>query len=711
MLPKQLIISSLGCLSILLALAPVAHGAHISKLECQTVPSTNSSTYDTTVQCVAEVTRPGSSRWHNAYKQHCPTFCAGLGGVNVPSPDGFACTSGEERPWSAINAPVDYSPTGCWHNCKRPEGPPGARSESFRCYHPTQKRDHDRTDTTVGCFCNTGDTGATTIPVILSSAGGAKATGVAATPSGWSRIDKNTINPSAAVILDLAGEVPLGGTGSIALTVKLEGACGTSATISGALGGTSSGSAPRSVSIPLPACPSQCQDGVDNDGDGAVDLADFSCQNDASKNDESRPLSQCQDGIDNDNDGAVDLADLSCSGNQDNNEGDPQFACQDGLDNDQDGLTDLADPGCKDPSDSDESDESLALSVGVECVYDNQDGTYTAYFGYNNLGRGDVEVSIGNLSGTRNEFSPGNPDRGQGTLFKSGRKKGVVHVVFDGSPLTWSVRAAGGALSQVTASSSSPECARVEPIAECIDGSTAGLKATFGYRNTNEFPVVVPAGALNYFSPAPANRGQPTTLLPGLNRAAFEATFTNTLAWNLDGVSAGVSKSTPICPGGCVDTPIGTIKSELNQTALDLAAVTKKAAKLLAKRAKQRARTGALSKSAASRAGTDAIRASKKADMLAKRANELALGLPEVIKSCPFSPPFCQTVDRGETIEALHGLYAEMLDQLKRVMARRNFKRSGETSRVDPLVLEGKALKESGDAQLNKLPRVATVCS
>lgn len=91
--------------------------------------------------------------WYNAYRKVCPDFCKDLGLENIASPDGFKCTSGEERPWSAIRANVNYSPTGCWHPCDKPEGREGAASVWQRCYHPTQKRDNDRTDWTVGCYC------------------------------------------------------------------------------------------------------------------------------------------------------------------------------------------------------------------------------------------------------------------------------------------------------------------------------------------------------------------------------------------------------------------------------------------------------------------------------------------------------------------------------------------------------------------------------
>lgn len=463
----------------------------------------------------------------------------------------------------------------------------------------------------------------------------------------------------------------------------------------------------------------QCRNGTDDDADGLTDAADPGCWDDIkvpssynpNLDNEARATTQCQDGIDNDGDGAVDQADFSCGGNkQRNDEALPKSQCQDGVDNDSDGVSDTLDPGCSDAQDNDESGEPTQLSVGVECVFDNQDGTYTAYFGYNNTTATELDVSTSTTGSTRNEFSPGEPMRGQVTRFKPGLNKGAFGVKFDGQPLTWSVRSEGSGLSQATASLNSPECKHLEPIAECIDGSVEGVKVTFGYRNLNDFPITVPVGNLNFFAPAPQGRGQPTILKPGLNSGAFSTIFEDTLTWNLDGMSAIVNRATPVCPGGCVDTPIGTVKSELNQTALDLSALARKAAKQLGTLASRRVKQGKLSAATGSKATRDATRAARKAEALSKRAQALALGFPEVIKSCPFSQPFCETVDRGETIEALKGLYAQIVNQVKRIQARRNFKISGKTSRSDPLVAEGKRLNEQGIEQLSKLPRIATVC-
>ena len=80
----------------------------------------------------------------------------------------------------------------------------------------------------------------------------------------------------------------------------------------------------------------ECDDGIDNDGDGAIDTGDPGCD-DAADPFETSPSLACDDGIDNDGDGAIDTADPGCR--------DPLWpvedpACDDGIDNDLDGGTD-----------------------------------------------------------------------------------------------------------------------------------------------------------------------------------------------------------------------------------------------------------------------------------------------------------------------------------------------------------------------------------
>jgi YVTN family beta-propeller protein len=92
--------------------------------------------------------------------------------------------------------------------------------------------------------------------------------------------------------------------------------------------------------------------------------------------------------------------------------------------------------------------------VPTVCVTHNNDGTYTANYGYGNSSVGALMVPIG----PSNFFSPGAADRGQPTTFLSGAYKSSFSVVFDGAPLTWTVQAPFAVPAAITVSGASKNC-------------------------------------------------------------------------------------------------------------------------------------------------------------------------------------------------------------------------------------------------------------
>ena len=94
-------------------------------------------------------------------------------------------------------------------------------------------------------------------------------------------------------------------------------------------------------------CASDCQDGIDNDGD---DLVDYPQDKGCSAADDLSERRECNDGYDNDGDGITDFAggDLGCPTNNSTLE---DGQCDDGRDNDLDGAID-ADGGGAGPPDS-----------------------------------------------------------------------------------------------------------------------------------------------------------------------------------------------------------------------------------------------------------------------------------------------------------------------------------------------------------------------
>lgn len=126
-----------------------------------------------------------------------------------------------------------------------------------------------------------------------------------------------------------------------------------------------------------------CQDGLDNDSDGLIDLNDAGCAN-ASDTSEVDAPTACNDGVDNDSDGAIDYsADTGCSSTIDTSERGTIF-CDDGQDNDGDGLIDFpADAlGCTGIGDTDETDPVVAVACndGVD-----NDGDGSTDFGAGRL--------------------------------------------------------------------------------------------------------------------------------------------------------------------------------------------------------------------------------------------------------------------------------------------------------------------------------------
>ncbi len=94
----------------------------------------------------------------------------------------------------------------------------------------------------------------------------------------------------------------------------------------------------------------------------------------------------------------------------------------------------------------------------LQCVTNNGNGTYTAYFGYVNNSSSSVSIPIDETH-SKNMFTSNPKDRGQPTVFLPGTHEFVFSVVFDGNKITWMIKEDNAARQKVDASSSSPACA------------------------------------------------------------------------------------------------------------------------------------------------------------------------------------------------------------------------------------------------------------
>jgi len=100
------------------------------------------------------------------------------------------------------------------------------------------------------------------------------------------------------------------------------------------------------------------------------------------------------------------------------------------------------------------SNANAQVSPVLECVEQNEDGSYTAYFGYNNSSDQAYTIPVG----TDNFFTPGN-DVGQPTVFEPGRHVKVFSFNFTSGNQVWTLMTPGGSGSTATASPRSKACA------------------------------------------------------------------------------------------------------------------------------------------------------------------------------------------------------------------------------------------------------------
>jgi hypothetical protein len=101
-----------------------------------------------------------------------------------------------------------------------------------------------------------------------------------------------------------------------------------------------------------------CDDGLDEDGDGLADYPDDPGCSSPTDTDEREPTLACDNGLDDDGDGTVDLADGGCTDPGDTSERGAPEACDNGLDDDLDTLIDYPDdPDCASPTHTSELPE------------------------------------------------------------------------------------------------------------------------------------------------------------------------------------------------------------------------------------------------------------------------------------------------------------------------------------------------------------------
>jgi hypothetical protein len=154
------------------------------------------------------------------------------------------------------------------------------------------------------------------------------------------------------------------------------------------------------------------------------------------------------------------------------------------------------------------------LRVGpvLECVRDNGGGSFTAFFGYNNLSGAVQSIPVGGA----NRFSPSPENRGQPTSFQPGRHANVFSVTWNGDNLVWSLNLNGqGGTS--TANRNSTRCAGQQPTASNTPLPPTNTPTSTPVPPTNtptQTPSNTPVPPTNTPTQTPSNTPVPPTATP-----------------------------------------------------------------------------------------------------------------------------------------------------------------------------------------------------
>ncbi len=346
-----------------------------------------------------------------------------------------------------------------------------------------------------------------------------------------------------------------------------------------------------------------------------------------------------------------------------------------------------------------------ALTLSLDGIYDNGDGTFTAYIGYNNTSGRDITITAGVNGSATNFFSPNPANRGQTSLFLTGNHPGAIVTIFSGATTSYTLGAEGTIPATVTFSGTSvPKLAAVEPLSQCvISGSDGKYAAVLGYNNTNRFDIFLKVGATNKFEPGVANRGQPEKFLSGLNNGAFTLLgLDSELTWKLATKSVVVKPSATECT--CPAVGGASIRTQLNADALAMNKLAEKAGALILSVGTEQAKKSATD---VKKRTTDNLAAIKAA----------TVKIPNVFVTCPANetPPQCVRVDNQQSIDSLNSQFDIALHIVKRGTARGNFLKTGKTrpanGKTDPLVVEANTIYERAKAELTKYPRYNTSCT
>jgi len=168
----------------------------------------------------------------------------------------------------------------------------------------------------------------------------------------------------------------------------------------------------------------------------------------------------------------------------------------------------------------------------VNCVVQNDDGSWTARFGY----KTNVNAELFAVkAASDNYITPAAAPQSQSLYFRQGTRNNTFFVNYNKLPITWFVRGPDGKLNSATADENADSCAvttkyllNIVPILNCIiKNEDKSYTARFGYNNLNPSGLVkIPQGSSNVLSFGDGR--QPTVYGPGLHNLVFYVVYNAT---------------------------------------------------------------------------------------------------------------------------------------------------------------------------------------
>lgn len=342
-------------------------------------------------------------------------------------------------------------------------------------------------------------------------------------------------------------------------------------------------------------------------------------------------------------------------------------------------------------------DTQKAIIPIFNCVIDNLDGTYTAYFGYENSNNESINIrACSNEEGLKNLINGDTSYCEQISDFFTGLNDGSFFVPFgEGQTVTWTLQNNREEPKTVQATNTSLRCASVEPYIQCIDRNKDGsYKAHFGYVNKNDFEVEIPNGIINHMSNN--EKIQPEHFVVGKIDNAFSIDFKDEISWTLNTITAKATKKTSPCAEiNCTDTSIVNAKKSIHGDEFEV--MLEDQTEALLEEGKPFPNIRDIEASADRR-----INRAEKNNAFIKK---LAAKLPDVMFNCD-NADFCPLYDNKPTLDLIWRKLTKLRRQVGRTIRQRNI---DEALRTKLLNENAKILTGKG-VVLNSVPRFANDC-